>query len=31
MHAEREVQAVVGEFERAEPGLITRTEMEHLA
>jgi uncharacterized protein len=30
-HAERELQAVAIELERAEPGLITRTEMEHLA
>ena len=31
VHAERELQAVVSEIERHEPGLITRTEMEHLA
>ena len=30
-HAERELQAVVTEIERHEPGLITRTEIEHLA
>lgn len=30
-HAERELQAVVDEIERHEPGLITRTEIEHLA
>ena len=30
-HAERELQAVVAEMERAEPGLITRTAVEHLA
>jgi uncharacterized protein YlxP (DUF503 family) len=30
-HAERELQAVVNEIERHEPGLITRTELEHLA
>jgi len=30
-HAERELQAVADELERAEPGLITRTEIEHLA
>jgi uncharacterized protein YlxP (DUF503 family) len=30
-HAERELQAVVNEIERHEPGLITRTEVEHLA
>ncbi|MEZ5418403.1 MAG: DUF503 domain-containing protein [Vicinamibacterales bacterium] len=30
-HAERELQAVANEIERHEPGLITRTEMEHLA
>lgn len=30
-HAERELQAVVNEIERHEPGLITRTEIEHLA
>jgi uncharacterized protein YlxP (DUF503 family) len=30
-HAERELQAVATELERAEPGLITRTEIEHLA
>ncbi len=29
-HAERELQAAVDELERAEPGLITRTELEHL-
>ena len=29
-HAERELQAVVDEIERHEPGLITRTEVEHL-
>jgi uncharacterized protein YlxP (DUF503 family) len=31
VHAERELQAVAAELERAEPGLITRTELEHLA
>ena len=31
VHAERELQAVVSEIERHEPGLITRTEVEHLA
>ena len=31
VHAERELQAVVSEIERHEPGLITRTEIEHLA
>ena len=30
-HAEKELQAVVNEIERHEPGLITRTELEHLA
>ena len=30
-HAEKELQAVVNEIERHEPGLITRTEIEHLA
>ena len=30
-HAERELQAVVNELERNEPGLISRTEIEHLA
>jgi uncharacterized protein YlxP (DUF503 family) len=30
-HAERELQAIVNEIERHEPGLITRTEIEHLA
>ncbi|MGD9904480.1 MAG: DUF503 domain-containing protein [Vicinamibacterales bacterium] len=30
-HAEKELQAVVNEIERAEPGFITRTEIEHLA
>jgi uncharacterized protein YlxP (DUF503 family) len=30
-HAERELQAVVDEIERHEPGLVTRTEIEHLA
>jgi uncharacterized protein YlxP (DUF503 family) len=30
-HAERELQAVVNEVERHEPGLITRTDLEHLA
>lgn len=30
-HAERELQAVVNELERHEPGLISRTEIEHLA
>lgn len=30
-HAERELQAAVDEIERHEPGLITRTEIEHLA
>ena len=30
-HAEKELQAVVDEIERHEPGLITRTELEHLA
>ncbi|MGE0814338.1 MAG: DUF503 domain-containing protein [Vicinamibacterales bacterium] len=30
-HAERELQAVVNEIERHEPGLITRTDIEHLA
>jgi uncharacterized protein len=30
-HAERELQTVVNEIERHEPGLITRTEVEHLA
>ncbi|MGE0362647.1 MAG: DUF503 domain-containing protein [Vicinamibacterales bacterium] len=30
-HAERELQAVVNEIERHEPGLVTRTEVEHLA
>jgi len=30
-HAEKELQAVVSEIERHEPGLITRTEIEHLA
>ena len=30
-HAERELQAVADELERAEPGLITRTVVEHLA
>lgn len=30
-HAEREVQAVVNEIERHDPGLITRTEIDHLA
>jgi uncharacterized protein YlxP (DUF503 family) len=30
-HAERELQAVVDEIERHEPGLVTRTEVEHLA
>ena len=30
-HAERELQAVVSEIERHEPGLITRTEIGHLA
>jgi uncharacterized protein YlxP (DUF503 family) len=29
-HAERELQAVVNEIERAEPGFITRTEVDHL-
>ena len=29
--AERELQAVVNEIERDEPGLLTRTELEHLA
>ena len=29
-HAEQEVQAVVAEVERVEPGLITRTEIEFL-
>ncbi len=31
VHAERELQAVAAELERAEPGLITRTQIEHLA
>jgi uncharacterized protein YlxP (DUF503 family) len=31
VHAEKELQAVVNEIERAEPGFITRTEIEHLA
>lgn len=31
VHAERELQAVVNELERHEPGLVTRTELEHLA
>ena len=31
VHAERELHAVVSEIERHEPGLITRTEVEHLA
>ena len=31
VHAERELQAVVSEIERHEPGLITRTEIDHLA
>jgi len=31
VHAERELQAVADKLERAEPGLITRTEIEHLA
>ena len=31
VHAEKELQAVVSEIERHEPGLITRTEIEHLA
>ena len=30
-HAEKELHAVVNEIERHEPGLITRTEIEHLA
>ncbi len=30
-HAERELQAVVNEVERHDPGFITRTEIEHLA
>ena len=30
-HAERELQAVADELERVEPGLITRTELEHLS
>ena len=30
-HAERELQAVVNEIERHEPGVITRTELDHLA
>ena len=30
-HAERELQAVADELERVEPGLITRTGIEHLA
>ena len=30
-HAEKELQAVANEIERHEPGLITRTELEHLA
>jgi len=30
-HADRELAAVVGEIERVEPGLITRTEVEYLA
>jgi uncharacterized protein YlxP (DUF503 family) len=30
-HAEKELQAVVNEIERHEPGLVTRTEVEHLA
>ncbi len=30
-HAERELQAVVNELERHEPGLISRTDIEHLA
>lgn len=29
--AERELQAVVNEIERHEPGLLTRSELEHLA
>lgn len=29
--AERELQAVVNEIERHEPGLLTRTDIEHLA
>ncbi len=31
VHAERELQAVADELERVEPGLITRTAIEHLA
>ena len=31
VQAEKELQAVVNEIERAEPGFITRTEVEHLA
>jgi uncharacterized protein YlxP (DUF503 family) len=31
VQAERELQAVVNEIERHEPGLLARTEIEHLA